>query len=93
MICMQLYRLYHERRRNSLGQFWEERAVDLKTPWFLHVGLDAFNSTGTSTVEKLVLQRERDREHPERLDDYRAAIERNIERDRAEWESLRTGRS
>ena len=74
--------------RNGLAWFYEERALDLKTPWFLHVGPAAFASKGTSSVEKIVLQRERDREHPERLDEYVDAVQKNIERDRAELAAL-----
>lgn len=78
-----LHRLRHDRRRNHLDQFCVERALDLKTPWFLHVGPEAFVSTGTSAVEKIVLQRERDRERPERLAEYMDAGQNNIERDGA----------
>lgn len=78
-----LRRLHHDRRRNHLDQFWVERALDLKTPWFLHVGPEAFVSTGTSAVEKIVLQRERDRERPERLAEYMDAGQNSIERDGA----------
>ena len=78
-----LHRLHHDRRRNHLDQFWVEQAIDLKTPWFLHVGPEAFASTGTSAVEKLVLQRERDLERPERLAEYMEAGQNNIERDGA----------
>lgn len=62
-----LYRLHHDRRRNHLDQFRVERAVDLETPWFLHVGPEAFASTGTSAVEKLAMKRERDRARLERV--------------------------
>ena len=54
--------LRRNRRRNGLDKFHVERVVDQQTPWHLHVGLSAFNSTGTSAVERLVFQRERDRE-------------------------------
>lgn len=62
-----LDRLHHDRRRNHLDQFRVERAVDLATPWFLHVGPEAFAATGTSAVEKLVMKRERDRTRLERV--------------------------
>ena len=79
--------------RNGLAGFYEKRALDLKTPWFLHVGAEAFASTGTSSVEKIVLQRERDRERPERLDEYVDAVQKSIERDRAELAALAGARA
>lgn len=64
-----------------LQDFLEERAIDLKTPWYLRVSPAAFLSTGTSAVEKIILQRERDREHLEEMDEYIDAAQKSIERD------------
>ena len=83
-----LGKLRRDMNRNGLAWFYEERALDLKTSWFLHVGPEAFASTGTSSVEKIVLQRERDRERPERLTEYVDAVQKSIGWDRVELASL-----
>ena len=47
-------------RQYHLDDFHEEirRYVDLRTPWFLNVGVDAFTRTNTSAVETLVIKRD-----------------------------------
>lgn len=49
--------LRRNKRRNHLADFMEER-----TPYFLHVGVAQFKSTGISSVEEIVLKREQLRE-------------------------------
>lgn len=77
-----LEKLRRDMNKNGLVRFYEERAIDLKTPWYLKVSPEAFVSTGTSAVEKIVLQRERDREHLGDMDEYIDAAKKSIERDR-----------
>ena len=49
-----LQKLRYRKYRNGLAQFVEEY-----TPYYTRVGLDAFNATHTSAVEKIVLTREK----------------------------------
>ena len=49
-----LHKLAHDKYRNGLSQFVEER-----TAYYTHVGVNRFNSTHTSAVEKIVIERER----------------------------------
>lgn len=49
--------LRQNKRRNHLEEFVEQR-----TPYYLHVGVSRFNSTGSSAVEEIALIRDRARE-------------------------------
>ena len=56
---MKAYRTLHRNKhRNHLEDFVEER-----TPYFIHVGVNRFNSTGSSSVEEIAMIRERMREN------------------------------
>ena len=50
----QLQALYTLRQRRELQQFVEDR-----TPYYLHVGVRQFHSTGESAVERIVIRRDR----------------------------------
>ncbi|MBR1780046.1 MAG: sigma-70 family RNA polymerase sigma factor [Oscillospiraceae bacterium] len=52
-----LRRMRHPRTRRALEQF-----VEASTPFYLHVGVSSFNSTGVSSVERIVEIRESIRE-------------------------------
>ena len=49
-----LNKLARDKYRNGLSQFVEER-----TAYYTHVGVNKFNSTHTSAVEKIVIEREK----------------------------------
>ena len=55
--------LRHNKRRLKLDEFVEQR-----TPYYLHVGVNSFSSTGNSAVERVVMIRETIAEKKEAMD-------------------------
>lgn len=66
-----------QKHRTGLAQFIEEhrRELDSLTPWYMNVGVNTFNRTHSSAVEKLVLLRDDEAQRAYRAERYRLRLE------------------
>lgn len=70
-----MQRLRQHDIRNKLEEF-----VDFRTPFYMHVGVQSFQNTGSSAVERIVEMRERFRDQSWWMVDGDACVQKSLER-------------